>query len=110
MSCVWKKVEVGVDHLADASLGGLSYFRTCIPKMVAASRSVNRLLTKGTQYVFTAEHGGSVTKLFLKRLASPEVLAFPDFAAAISGTRPFCLVADASEYGLGAVGNGAIAT
>ena len=39
----------------------------------------------------------------IKRLSSPDVLAFPDFKAALSGDRPFRLIADASVDGLGAV-------
>ena len=41
--------------------------------------------------------------VLLKRLASPDVLAFPDFKAAMTGERPLCLLTDASVDGLGAV-------
>ena len=37
------------------------------------------------------------------KLSSPNVLAFPDFEAAISGLRKFRLVTDASADGLGVV-------
>ena len=39
----------------------------------------------------------------IKRLTSADVLAFPDFKAALSGDRPFRLITDASVDGLGAV-------
>ena len=44
-----------------------------------------------------------VVQTLLKRLSSPDVLAFPDFKAAISGDRPFRLLTDASVRGLDAV-------
>ena len=39
----------------------------------------------------------------LAELSSPNVLAFPDFEAATSGSRKFRLVTDASADGLGVV-------
>ncbi|CAN0045372.1 unnamed protein product [Ascophyllum nodosum] len=39
----------------------------------------------------------------LDELFSPNVLAFPDFEAAISGSRKFRLITDASADGFGAV-------
>ena len=52
--------------------------------------------------MFTTEHVEIVQQL-LKRLSSPDVLAFPDFRAAFSGDRPFRLISNASIDGLGAV-------
>ena len=52
--------------------------------------------------MFTTEHVEIVQQL-LKRLSSPDVLAFPDIKAAISGERPFQLITDVSVDGLGAV-------
>ena len=39
----------------------------------------------------------------LKRLTSPDALAFPDFKAALAGDRRFRIITDASVDGLGAV-------
>ena len=39
----------------------------------------------------------------IKRLSSPDALAFPDFKAALSGDRSFHLITEASVDGLGAV-------
>ena len=52
--------------------------------------------------MFTTEHI-EIVQLLMKRLSSPDVLAFPDFKAALSGERPFRLITDASIDGLGAV-------
>ena len=38
-----------------------------------------------------------------KRLSSPDVLAFSDFKAALSGDRPFRLITDASVDGSGVI-------
>ena len=56
----------------------------------------------GVKFVFTTEHV-EIVKNLIKRLTSPDVLAFPDFKAALSGDRPFRLITDASVDGLGAV-------
>ena len=60
------------------------------------------LLKKGVKFVFTTEHV-EVVKRLIKRLSSPDVLAFPVFKAALSGDRPFRLIMDASVDGLGVV-------
>ena len=52
--------------------------------------------------MFTTEHV-EIVQLLLQRLASRDVLAFPDFKAALTGERPFGLITDASVDGLGAV-------
>ena len=70
--------------------------------MATITRPLNSLLNKGETYVLTAEHVEIVQQL-IKRLSSPDVLAFPGFKAAISGERPFQLVTDASVDGSGAV-------
>ena len=56
----------------------------------------------GVKFVFTTEHVEIVQNL-IKRLTCPDVLAFPDFKAALSGKRPFRLITDASVDGLGEV-------
>ena len=63
---------------------------------------LTELLKKGVKFEFTTEHESIVREL-LDKLASPEVLAFPDYEGAISGDRPFRLTADAAAVGLGAV-------
>ena len=70
--------------------------------MATITRPLNNLLKKGVIFVFTAEHVEIVQQL-LKRLSSPDVLAFPDFQAALSGKRPFRLITDASIDVLGAI-------
>ena len=60
------------------------------------------LLKKGVKFVFTTEHV-EVVKRLIKRLSSPDVLAFPVFKEALSGDRPFRLIMDASVDGLGVV-------
>ena len=83
-------------------LGALSYCRKFLPQMATVTRSLNNLLKKGIKFAFKVEHVEIVQTLF-KRLTSPDVLAFPDFRAAISGDRPFRLITDESVDWLGAV-------
>ena len=83
-------------------LGALSYYRNFLPQMSTVTRPLNKLLKKGVKFVFNTEHVEIVQNL-IKRLTSPDVLAFPDFKAALSGDRPFRLITDASVDGLGAV-------
>ena len=83
-------------------LGALSYYRKFLPQMSTVTRPLNKLLKKGVKFVFTTEHVEIVQNL-IKRLTSPDVLAFPHFKAALSGDRPFRLITDASVDGLGAV-------
>ena len=80
----------------------LSYYRKKLPRMATVTRPLNNLLKKGGKYVLTTEHVEMV-QLQVKRLSSPDVLAFPDLDAAVSGDRPFRLITDASIDGLGAV-------
>ena len=83
-------------------LGALSYYRKILPQKATVTRPLSSLLKKGVKFVFTVGHVEIVQQL-LKRLSSPDVLAFPDFKAALSGKRPFRLITDASNDGLGAV-------
>ena len=70
--------------------------------MSTVAQRLNNPLKKGVKFVFTAEHVEIVQSL-TKRLSSPDVIAFPDFKAALSGDRPFRLITDASVDRLGAV-------
>ena len=83
-------------------IGGLSYYRRYLPRLSAILKPITALLKKGVKFEFTSENEGILRKL-LQQLASPLVLAFPDYPAAVSGERPFRLVCDASCDGLGAV-------
>ena len=83
-------------------LGALSYYRRQFPKMATRTRPLNSLLRKGVKFEFTPHHERIVRKI-LEELSTPNVLAFPDFEAAISESRKFRLVADASADGLGVV-------
>ena len=86
-------------------LSALSYYRQILPQMATVTRSLNNLLKKGVKFAFTVEFV-EIVQTLSKRLSSPDVLAFPDFKAAISGDGPFRLITDASDAsvdGLGAV-------
>ena len=83
-------------------LGALSYYRRQLPKMAARTRPLNSLLQKGVKFEF-APHHERIVREMLDELSSLNVLAFPDFEAAISGSRKFRLVTDASADGLGVV-------
>ena len=83
-------------------LGALSYYRRQLPKMAARTRPLNSLLRKGVKFEFTPHHERIVREMS-DELSSPNVLASPDFEAAISGSRKFRLVTDASADGLGVV-------
>ena len=85
-----------------SQLRSLSYYRNFLPQTAALTRPLNNLLKKNAKFVFTTEHV-EIVQVLMKRLSSPDVLAFPDFKAAMSGERPFRLITDASVDGLGAV-------
>ena len=83
-------------------LGALSYYGLQLPKMAARTRPLNSLLRKGVKFEFSPHHE-CIVRQMLDELSSPNVLAFPDFEAAISGSRKFRLITDASADGLGVV-------
>ena len=83
-------------------LGALSYYRKILPQMATLTRPLNNLLKKNVNFVFTTKHV-EIVQVLMKRLSSPDVLAFPDFKVAMSCERPFRLITDASVDGLGAV-------
>ena len=83
-------------------LRALSYYRRQLPKMAARTRPLNSLLRKGVKIEFTPHHE-RIFREMLDKLFSPNVLAFPDFEAAISRSRKFRLVTDASADGLDVV-------
>ncbi|CAN0375772.1 unnamed protein product [Scytosiphon promiscuus] len=69
-------------------LGALSYYRKVLPQMATITRPPNNPLKKGVKFVVTTEHV-EIVQLLIKRLSSPDVLAFPDLKAAMCGERPF---------------------
>ena len=83
-------------------LGALSYYRKFLPQMATLIQPLNNLCQKNVKFVFTTEHV-EIVQVLMKRLSSPDILAFPDFKAAMSGERPFRLITDASVDGLAAV-------
>ena len=83
-------------------LGALSYYKRQLPKMAARTRPLNSLLRNGVKFEFSPHHERIVREMF-DELSSPNVLAFPDFKDAISRSRKFRLVTDASADGLGVV-------
>ena len=58
-------------------------------------------MCKDVRFECTAHHT-AIAKNVLKPLVSSEVLAFPDYQAAIDGSRKFQLFTDASKEGFGA--------
>ncbi|CAB1111159.1 unnamed protein product [Ectocarpus sp. CCAP 1310/34] len=83
-------------------LGSVSYLRKFRPNLARNITDLTALLQKAAHFKFTAHHE-QLTKAVLAQLTSYEVLAFPDYAAAIDGTRKFRLTTDASISGSGAV-------
>ena len=83
-------------------LGALSYHRRQLPKMAARTRPLDFLLRIGVTFEFSPHHERTVREM-LDELSSPNVLTFLDFEVAISGSRKFRLVTDASADGLGVV-------
>ena len=81
-------------------LGARSYYRRQLPKMVARTRTLNSLLQRGVKFKFSPHHE-RIVRVMLHELSSPNVLAFPDFEATISGPRKLRLVTDANADGLG---------
>ena len=75
--------------------GALSYYRRQLPKMAARTRPLNSLLRNGVEFEFTSHHE-RIARESLDDLSSSNALAFPDFEAAVSGSRKFRLVTDAS--------------
>ena len=72
-----------------------------LPGLSTTVKDLHSLLRKDVRFEFTAHHTATAKKV-LKQLVSAEVLAFPDFQAAIDGYRKFQLVTDASKEGFGA--------
>ena len=66
--------------------------------MATVTRSLKNFLKKGVKFAFTVKHV-EIVQTLLKRLTSPDVLAFPNFKAAILGDRPFRLIIDAVGCG-----------
>ena len=57
------------------------------------------------KFVFNNTEHVEIVQRLITRVSTPDVSAFPDFRAALSGDRPFRLITDASVDGLGAVMN-----
>ena len=89
--------------LLDAGQSGQTAFDHILRALCRGlSEASPAAVMQGVKFIFTPEHTNIVQAL-LEQLASAEVLAFPDFPAAIAGDRPFQLITDASVDGLGAV-------
>ena len=83
-------------------LGAMLYYRRQLSKIAARTRPHKSLLREGVKFEFSPHHERIVQET-LDKLSSSSVLAFPDFEAAISGSRKFRLVTDASADELGVV-------
>ena len=81
-------------------LGTLSCYRRQLPKMAARTRPFNSLLQNRVKFE-SSPHHERIVRVMLDELSSPNVWAFLDFEAAISGSRKFRLVKDTSADGLG---------
>ena len=81
-------------------LGSVSYLIIFLPGLSTTVQDLHSSLRKDVRFEFTAHHT-AIAKKVLKQLVSSEVLAFPDFQAAIDGSRKLQLVTDASK-GFGA--------
>lgn len=79
-------------------LGGLTFYRAFVPNMVALTRPLNFFLLMGVKYVFTPGYADIVRKI-MDKLASPDVLAFPNYDDAIAGVPKFRMITDASTDG-----------
>ena len=72
-----------------------------MPGLSTTVKDLHSLLRKDVRFEFTAHHM-AIAKKVMKQLVGSEVLAFPDYHAAIDGSRQFQLVADASKQDFGA--------
>ena len=79
-------------------LGGVAYLRKKLPGLPTTGKDLHFLLRKDVHFEFTAHHTATAKK-DLKRLVTSEVLAFPDYQAAIDGSRKNQLITDASKEG-----------
>ena len=77
-------------------LGMAGYYREFLPRMAELAHPLNRLRKKGQPFAWTAECESSFQEI-KKCLASPPVLAFPDWKS------PFCIEADACDHSVGGV-------
>ena len=77
-------------------LGMAGYYREFLPRMAELAEPLNRLRKKGQPFSWTSECESSFQEL-KKCLASPPVLAFPDWKS------PFYIEADACDHSVGGV-------
>jgi hypothetical protein len=77
-------------------LGLASYYRKFIRNYSNIVDPINKLLKKGTKFIWSIECQESFEKI-KEMLINPPILSFPDL------NREFCLTTDASTSGLGAV-------
>lgn len=82
--------------------GGLSYYRNFTSEISARTKATNGLLEKGVKLHITPEDENTVRET-LGELSGSNVWYVPDYAGAMSGSRPCMLVTGASEYGWVAV-------
>ena len=81
--------------------GSVSYLSFVLPGLSTTVKKLHSLLRKDVRFAFTERHT-AIAKKVLKQLVSSEVLEFPNYEAAIGGSRKFELVTDASKEGFGA--------
>ena len=83
--------------------GGLSsYYRKYLPNLAKHMRPIMSLLKKNAVVFKWTDAMTDVVRGLTTQLSSPPVLAFPDWDAALDGSRKFHLYCDASKDGLGA--------
>ena len=77
-----------------AMMGGINYYRICLPALSKRLRPVNSLLHKGVKFLFTPDMEKLVREI-LEELATSPILVFPNWDAVADGSRPFHLYSDA---------------
>ena len=77
-------------------LGSLNLYRSFVKNVASISQPLYTLLKENTKFEWTEEHTQAVTKL-KSILTKPPILKFPNY------TKPFYLLTDASNLGIGAV-------
>ena len=84
-----------------ALMGGINYYRHVLPALSKRLHPINALLRQGVKVAFTSGLEKLVREI-LAELTTPPVLVFPDWDAAVDGTRPFYVYCDACVDGFGA--------
>ena len=83
-----------------ALMGGINYYRKCLPDLSKRLRPINSLLQKRVKFAFTPGMEKLVREI-LAELATPPILAFSNWDPVTDGSRPFHVYCDACIDGFG---------